>query len=125
MKIIKQKYIFLLFICILFFSCSKNTDIVGKWDNDDRSIEFTSNDCFRIEFKKPVQIKSFSGTYYQKKNIVVLVFEEYETSDGVTGFTDETDLADYKEAMEVSVLDSNQLCTKIIVSGKEYLYTRI
>ena len=120
----KKRFIFLfILVNLLFCACNRNS-IVGIWKNDDRILEFTDCGEFKIKFKKSSSMKSFSGSYIQKKDIVVLLFEEYETMDGTIGYTSDTDLANFKEIMEVSVDNLSCLHTKIISTGKEYSYSR-
>lgn len=122
----KKKYIFLILIfCSFFvFSCKQQIKITGEWENNDRVLKFDEYGNFQIKYKNPTKIKSFSGITAIKKNILVLIFEEYETTDGIQGFTDTTDLAGYKEVLQISITDK-VLYTKILASGKEYKYLKI
>ncbi|MBR5400705.1 MAG: hypothetical protein IK102_02735 [Treponema sp.] len=120
----RYKKFLLFFVCVLFISCNKKIEIYGQWENEDRKLVFDLNDIFVIEYKHPNQIQAFRGTYTQKKNIVVLIFEEYKTSDNVWISTYNTTLAEHKEVLNITITENN-LTTKIVSTGKEYSYLKI
>lgn len=116
----------LLFLPLAVFlaSCVNSASIYGKWEACNRIIEFDVDGSFSIEFKNPAVIKSFCGKVLRKKNIVVLLFEEFEKSDGEWLYTDGTDLENYKEIMFVS-FEEGKLITKIKATGKTFVYSRV
>ncbi|WP_147634706.1 hypothetical protein [Treponema pectinovorum] len=121
----RNKIIFaVLLLSFLFFSCSKNNSIVGKWENEDRILSFSDYGDFEIEYKNPKTIKSFRGSTAIKKNLVVLIFDEYQTSDNQWHFTDETELKGFKEILLVSV-EKDVLITEIKATGKKFEYKKI
>ena len=84
---------------------------VARYENDIKSGKKTFKDfCFY----RPIPLK----------DIERIVDVEYETTDGIQGFTETTDLAGYKEVLQISITDK-VLYTKILASGKEYKYLKI
>ena len=120
----KNKLYFLFLICLSLISCKTKLNIIGTWENIDRKLVFDGYDNFIIEYKNSNQIQAFRGSYYQKNNIIVLIFDEYKTIDNSWISTDTTSLAGYKESLEVSITD-DELYTKIVSTGKHYSYTRV
>lgn len=118
-----RKIIIIGIISVVFISCSKTININGQWENNERILKFNEYGQFTIEYKQPKQIQAFQGSYVQKNNIIVLLFEEYKTDRENWNYTDETDLEGHKEVLQVSITD-NQLHTKIVSTGKEYIYIR-
>ena len=119
-----KKHIFLFVILSSLFlsSCKAPVELTGEWENEERILKF-DDEHFEIEFKNPNQIKSFLGKTSRKNNTITLFFENYITSDGVIGYTDETNLAGHKEILEIKRID-NILYTEIIATGKEYKYLK-
>lgn len=116
-----RKIIFITIFCLLFFSCSKNVNIIGQWENDERILEFNEYGEFIIKFKQPTKVQAFQGTFVQRNNITVLLFEEYKTDDGNWNYMDTTNLKNHKEVLQVSIVEG-KLHTKIVSTGKEYIY---
>ena len=111
-------------LCLLLLAaCRPFSSLFGSWENDDRVLTFNSYGTFEIHNKNALQVKAFRGTMLQKKDILVLLFEEYETAEDGWCSTSGTDLEDYKEVLKVSIRD-DQLTTKILATGKEFTYKR-
>ena len=118
-----RKIISLTIFCLLFFSCSKNINIVGQWENDERILEFSEYGGVIIKFKQPTKVQAFQGTFVQRNKFTVLLFEEYKTDDGNWNYTDEINLEGHKEVLQISIIEG-KLHTKIVSTGKEYIYNR-
>lgn len=111
-------------LATLLASCVGYASIYGKWEDSNRILEFDGDGSFNIEFKNPSVIKSFHGKALIKKNIAVLLFEEFEKSDGEWSYTDGTDLENYKEILFFSFEDEN-LVVKVKATGKTFVYKRL
>lgn len=118
-----RKIIVLFLFCFVFISCNKYINITGQWENNERILVFDEYGGFEINFKNSNQIQAFRGSVSQKNNIIVLIFEEYKTKDNEWKYIDETDLLGHKEVLQVDI-QSDSLYTKIIATGKEYIYDK-
>lgn len=118
------RFLFFLILPVLLISCGNFSSIYGKWEDEERILEFDNYGDFYLEFKNSSLVKGFRGKTLRKKNIVVLFFEEFENSEGEWLFTDGTDLENYKEVLVISFENEN-LVTEIKATGKKFVYTKV
>ena len=118
------RFLIFLFIPLFLIPCGNFSSIYGKWEDEERILEFDDFGDFCLEFKNSSLIKGFRGKTLRKKNVVVLFFEEFENSDGEWLYTDGTDLENYKEVLLLSFENGN-LVTDIKATGKKFVYSKV
>lgn len=114
----------LLLLPVFLISCGNFSSIYGKWEDEERILEFDDYGDFCLEFKNSSFVKGFRGKALRKKNVIVLFFEEFENSDGEWLYTDGTDLENYKEVLVLSFENGN-LITEIKSTGKKFVYSKV
>ena len=118
------RFLFFLILPVFLISCGNFSSIYGKWEDEERILEFDNYGDFCLEFKNSRLVKGFRGKTLRKKNAVVLFFEEFENSEGEWLYTDGTDLENYKEVLLLS-FENGKLVTEIKATGKKIVYSKV
>ncbi len=118
------RLLFFLILSVFLISCGKFSSIYGKWEDEERILEFDDYGDFCLEFKNSRLVKGFRGKTLRKKNVIVLFFEEFENSEGEWLYTDGTDLENYKEVLLLSFENGN-LVTEVKATGKKIVYSKV
>ncbi len=124
-NVMKIKLAVLFSILMIFlFSCTNKENLLGSWQNEQRTLSFNSDSTFTINFNDFDKIKTIRGTYFLQNQIIYLSFKELQNSENNWISIENTDLNGYIESMSFSIF-RNTLVTKIMATDTIYEYIKV
>lgn len=122
-----RRYFIVILLMFLFFSCSsQKATLLGKWENENRNIEFFEN-TFIIKNKLSESGEGLFGSYSyanEPPNVIKMKYEKIVLQDGSFQSLEGNDLYGYVDNVSIAY-NKKQLKVYVIANQKLYVYKKV